>query len=128
MGTGPAQRVKYVTSSLVSTSVVDVIRGETHWHGTESTRPLHVGGIAGSIAHIYEPRLPEKFKNASTLDDKIQILRDTPEWMKKNDLDVKQLSPHAATAEQRQQLRQVLNRDQYKEYAVASLDHHEEIA
>jgi len=122
VGGVPYQRVKYTTAGFASTTVVDVMRGETHWEGTSSVRPLHLGGPLASVTPIHEPRLRTKLEAAPTLDDKIEVLRNTPVWMQTNDLDISQLSSHHPTTLQRASLRQVLSNDHYQRLAVAYLE------
>lgn len=117
-GSNPYMRVRHVTGGVTSSTVVEVMRKEDHWEGTSTVRPLHVDAI-GTVTPINEPRLPVKLAAASTLDEKIEVLREAPEWMRTNDFDVSSLVTTRPTSAQRQSLRQILKSDEYQRLAVA---------
>lgn len=111
-GPGPYNRLSYRNNL---TTVEVTLGNDGVWTGTQCT-------LGVQTANISVRALDNQFAECASLDDKIAILRDAPDWQRFHDVHAPALATTRPTAEQRQTLRSLLSSDQYAKLAVALME------
>jgi len=117
-------RRRYQYSSPISTTITEVKKEGDVWKGTQTVRPMHVGGPLASTSEISILAVEVAAEQMQTFEEFLELIKGTPDWMKKD-------IPLAAcrfyqqrrpTREQLDEIKKVLPKEHYDQFCVQVLD------